>query len=453
MQMTTLKKRVTVVTASLMLCTGIGAACAFADTPAEGEGGTATEIPSITSAAAADNGTSDAVEGTMQYWGSLYPLEWDSYHQKPVKADGETHGHYDLQEKLLAPVVRDGTSLIKSEDGYYQISGFSWNEEIGAWVIDEDQLGAVPADAFKMGCYSCKSSNFDEAYEQWGADIFTQDPTQEFIDVIDGQVWDCATCHDGDPATSAPDAQLTYWTQLSRDSFDELDSTERICGQCHNSLDYRSRITDQDKMDSFSPYKYGFDIDSLYDAAVDDGIYTVDEETGLLSTCFDHPDVEFTQGSAMRELGVICVDCHMPQVTDEETGQTYTDHGASNSPLENEAALEYCLTCHNSQGIETTDDMVAMVREKQAEAAEVEQTVSDKLDQAEALFADADATAKVDEDTLAQLRDDWSHAEAYLHAVKGSGEFGTKVAHNPSATFSYMAQAESLLDGIIEALA
>ena len=429
MQMKKIGHRVAVATASLALCASLGAAVAFAATASDANTGngadtTATEVSS-----------SDV---TMQGWGEKYPLEWNSYHQKPVKADGKTHGHYDLQEKLLAPVVRDGTNLIKSEDGYYQISGFTWNEDVHAWVIDEDELGAVPADAFKMGCYSCKTSAFNAAYEQWGAEIFTEDPTQDFIDLVDGQVWDCATCHDGDPATSEPDAQLTYWTQLSRDSYDELDS--------------RGHITDQATMDSFSPYKYGFDIDSLYDAAVEDGIYSVDEETGLLSTCLDHPDVEFTQGSAMRELGVTCVNCHMPEQTDPETGENYTDHGASNSPLENEAALEYCLTCHSSQGIETTDDMVAMVRGKQAEAAEAEQTVSDKLDQAKELFADKDACAKVDDATLDQLREDWSHAEAYLHATKGSAEFGVKVAHNPSATMSYMAQAETLLDGIIEAL-
>lgn len=434
----TLGKRVAVVTASLALCASIAAAAAFADTAQQPVEGQAQEV--------------SASDATMQDWGEKYPLEWNSYHQKPVKADGKTHGHYDLQEKLLAPVVRDSTTLIKSEDGYYQISGFTWNEDIHGWVIDEDELGAVPANAFKMGCYSCKTSAFDAAYEQWGAEIFTEDPTDDFINVVDGQVWDCATCHDGDPATSAPDAQLTYWTQLSRDSYDTLDAKERMCGQCHNSLDYRSHITDQETMDSFSPYKYGFDIDSLYDAAVEDGIYSVDEETGLLSTCFDHLDVEFTQGSAMRELGVTCVDCHMPTMTDEETGQTYTDHGASNSPLENETALEYCLTCHSSQGIETTDQMVEMVRGKQAEAAEAEQTVSDKLDQAKELFADKDACARVDADTLDQLRSDWSHAEAYLHATKGSGDFGVKVAHNPSATMSYMAQAETLLDGIIDAL-
>lgn len=428
-------KRLVVATAALALCASLGVAAAFADDGVSVEEGTSSETM------------------TMQDWGEVYPLQWESYHQKSVKADGNTHGHYDLQEKLLAPVVRDGTDLIKSEDGYYQISGFSWNEEIGAWVIDEDELGAVPANAFKMGCYSCKSSNFDLAYERWGAEIFTEDPTQEFIDLIDGQVWDCASCHEGDPGDGNVDAQLTYWTQLARESFDELDPSERICGQCHNSLDYRSRITDQETMDGFSPYKYGFDLDSLYDAAVEDGIYTVDEETGIILTCLDHPDVEFTQGSAMRELGVTCVDCHMPQTTDPESGEVYTSHNASASPLENETALEYCLTCHGAQGIETTDEMAQMVRDLQAETAAVEDELEVKFDQAYGLIADAVAGGEVDEETLQQARDDYSRAEAYFHAVTGSGANGVKVAHNPGATETYNARTGELLDGIIEALA
>lgn len=432
----TFRKRFMVTTAALALCASIGVAAAFADDAQTAQ----TEETAATEAT------------TMQDWGEQYPLEWESYHQKPVKADGKTHGHYDLQEKLLAPVVRDGTNLIKSEDGYYQISGFSWNEEIGAWVIDEDELGAVPANAFKMGCYSCKSSNFDLAYEKWGAEIFTQDPTQEFIDLIDGQVWDCASCHDGDPGTSAPDAQLTFWTQLSREAFDELDPSERVCGQCHNSLDYRSRITDQETMDSFAPYQYGFDIDSLYDAAVEDGIYTVDEETGILLTCLDHPDVEFTQGSAMRELGVTCVNCHMPETTDPETGEVYTSHNAAQSPLENETALEYCLTCHSAQGIETTDQMAQMVRDLQAETAAIEDELDAKFDQAYELIAAAVADGSVDEETLQQVRDDYSHAEAYFHAVTGSAANGVKVAHNPGATETYNARTGELLDGIIAEL-
>ncbi|MBS5451704.1 MAG: ammonia-forming cytochrome c nitrite reductase subunit c552 [Coriobacteriia bacterium] len=396
---------------------------------------------------------SDPSSVTEDEWGVLYPLEYGSYHQSTVKADGQPHGHYDLKAKLLAPVVRDGTTLITDDSGNYAISGFEYDEASHQWVIAEDQLGAVAAQEFKQGCFSCKTSNFDIVYEEKGPGIFVAELDQDFVDTVDGQVWDCKTCHDGDPSSSAPDAQLTYWSQLARDAYDDFDAAERACGQCHNSLDYRSHITDQETMDGFAPYQFGTDIDALYDAVVEDGICGVDEETGALVSTLSHPDVEFTQGSAMRELGVTCVSCHMPQATDEQTGATYTSHNASGSPLESEDSLNYCLSCHSAQGIETTADMKAMVKERQAEAAEIEKAADEKRTEVHELLAQANQSGAVDEATLQEARDKYSRADAYLQAVMGSADYGVKVAHNPMATDNYTAQASALLDEVKELLA
>ena len=406
---------------------------------------------------------------TMEEWGELYPLQFGSYAEGSIKEgktvdEGNHEGHYDLKAKMLAPAVRveraDGqrdTKLVNPygtfNEDYIIVEGVDYDPETGKWYVKDDKLRNLSDTRERKGCYACKSSNFDEVYEREGAEIFTEKLDDEFIQEMNGQIWNCTTCHDGDPAANAPDAQLTYWTQLSRESFDKLDAKDRACGQCHNSLDYRSHITDQETMDSFSPYRYGFDVDSLYDAAIEDGVYSVDEDTGIVLSCFDHPDVELLQGSVHSELGLTCVNCHMPTMTDAESGTEFTYHNASESPLANETALEYCLTCHKSQGIESTEAMRQMVKDRQKE---IEESVADYPDRFTAAY-DAIKAAKdagtVDEGTLQQARDAYSKAEAYFHAAQGGSVDGVKVAHNPEGIPAYYAQAGELLDQVMTTLA
>lgn len=401
-------------------------------------------------------------EKTMEEWGELYPLQFSSYAEETIK-EGKYEGHYALKQKLLAPAVRverkDGqtdTKLVNPsgtyDDGNVIVNGLRYDSANKQWVVVEGDLNDLSGTRERQGCFACKSAEFDKVYDNEGAGIFGAKMTPEFVDAMNGQVWSCNTCHDGDPAMNAPDAQLTYWTQLARESFDLFDPGERVCGQCHNSLDYRSRITDQDKMDSFSPYKYGLDVESLYQAAMEDGIYSVDEETGIELSCLDHPDIEFLQGGAMGELGLTCIDCHMPETKDDASGKEYTYHNASASPLENETALEFCMTCHENQGISSTDEMVEMVRGKQAEAAAKIAELDVKFEQAHELIKVANQNGGVDETVLQQARDDYSLAEAYYHATKGGRADGSKVVHNPVATDNYYAQAGNLLDGIVASL-
>lgn len=438
-------------------CSVVGIAAALVGCAPQASSSTAADV-SVSQDSEENSGAK-----TMEQWGEMYPLQFGSYKEETIK-EGKYEGHYALKQKLLAPAVRveresDGqldTKLVNPygtyDDGSVIVSGLEYDSEAKRWIVVESDLDDLSGTRERQGCYSCKSSEFDTVYEENGAEVFGAKMTPEFVDSMNGQVWNCGTCHEGDPATSAPDAQLTYWTQLSRESFDLLEPGERVCGQCHNSLDYRSRITDQGKMDTFSPYRYGFDVDSLYDAAIEDGIYTVDEETGIVLSTLDHPDVEFLQGSAMGELGLTCIDCHMPSTTDDISGAEYTYHNASASPLENDAALEYCMTCHKNQGIASTEEMVAMVREKQAEAADMIVELDAKFEISYELIKNATKNGNVDEAVLQQARDDYSVAEAYYHATKGGKDDGAKVVHNPMATKNYYAQAGNLLDGIVDSL-
>lgn len=429
-----------------------------------------------------------AEKPTMEEWGLRYPLQYASYAVHDQKTDDQYHSHYDLKTKLLAPAVRmernDGqldTKLLAvqpeavdaqglevcgdalyNSDGYLLVEGVAYDPQTGRWYIEPQTLGDLAGTRERWGCFSCKSSRFNDVYAEQGAEVLGQPMTAAFIEAMNGQVWDCGTCHGVKRNEQGQwqldlqaDSQLFFWKQLARDAYDRLDPAERVCGQCHNSLDHRSYCSSQEVMDSFAPYRYGLSIDALYDAAIDDGIYRIDEATGAKITCLDHPEVEITQGSVMRELGVTCVDCHMSALRDGPDGEVYTSHNASGSPLDSEEALTYCLTCHASQGIESAEAMAKMVRDLQAQTTEIATELQGLLGRAYEQLAEAVERGSLDEAVIQRCRDDYSRAEAYIHATVGtvaSEPLGTKVVHNPAAIASYNARARALLVGILAVL-
>lgn len=455
------RKKIGTAAAVVSLCAAVGVVgligCApQAATPAASTGG--SDAPAATTETGADAETASYDGGNLDKWAEQFPLQYNSYHQTQVKADGKHHGHYDLKAKLFAPVVRDGSALITTEadgttdtngDGTYQITGFEYDESIGKWVIDESELGQVKAQTFKMGCYSCKSGTFDQVLEQRGPEIFTQEVDQEFMDTMNGQIWACNICH-GDMPGTKPTSTFTYFNTVGRDGLAEFSDNEKACGQCHNSLDYRHAITDNEVFQKFSAYKYGTDVDSLIKAVNEDDITVMDEEIGVKLVCFDHDEIEFAHTSPMAELGVDCVTCHMPEST--ENGQTYTNHHASGSPLENPDSLARCLECHESQGIKTADEMVKMVRDKQADATATHDAVKAKLDQAHELLA-AKTAAGVSDAELADVRAKYQTADGYLQHIRGGNNgSGTKVVHNVPQFYDLAAKADKLCDEMIAEL-
>lgn len=411
-------------------------------------------------------------EKTMQDWGEQYPLQYNSFAtekykdaaQEMFEEDGLTlyenkgnklfrpHGHYGTLALEMGPVARDENGgLVYGSDACFNVNDLHYDSTTGQWVVDDSTwLEDISAAGYTAGCYACRSSKFDELYDTYGAEAYAMPMTEEVKDTLNGQMWDCAVCHGDNPENPA-DATLSMFTQLSRDAFDELDPQERACGQCHTTFNHRSHITDQESIDRCDPYRYGFDIDGLLQAEIEDGIIDIDEATGIIEGCFDEPQLENTQGSTHAELGLTCVDCHMPQVTDPETGETYTDHNASGSPLDKEASLETCLSCHSSQGIETAEDMIEMVRGKQMQARADVAAAAEKRDQAYELIKDAvDGKIDIDEDALQALKDDYTKAHAYIY-ISNTDSNGRAV-HNPDKLADNLSRANQILDNIIETL-
>ena len=459
------RKKLGVTVATVALCGALGGAMALAGcatpTAATGEGSNAPN---------AEASEKPASEMTMQDWGKQFPLQYNSYHKLDMWPESETrpevpHGHFTMLLKEAGPVAYSeqenarngqvGTELMPTfaQGGLFSFESMDFDPETGSWVVDDSSwVETITAAYYNKGCYACRSSKFNEVYEENGAEAFSQPIDEEYAETLNGQMWDCATCHDDNPENEA-DANLIMWKELSRDTFDSIDPKNRSCGQCHNTLDYRTNITDQKTMDSFAPYRNGFDVDQLYDAAVEDGVATIDEETGLTMTVFEN-QFELFQNSPHDELGVTCVDCHMPKVTDPETGETYTDHNASGSPLEKDASMEYCLTCHKAQGISSIDEMRAMVKDRRNEAKKKLYEIWDKRDKAKSLVADAVASGTADEATLDEAREKWSRAYAriYMMGSTNTGGLGSRTVHNPQKFETYLSEANAMLDEVISAL-
>ena len=242
-----------------------------------------------------------------------------------------------------------------------------------------------------MGCVSCKSADLNTLYAEHGDNVWAM-PYADHTD--DLEFWGCYLCHENNPSGTVMATSITYKT-LAGDYVDTIAPADAACGQCHNALAaYPRRVVFSGKaLQSLDPYRYGTDADALYKAFTEDGDPLLVDEDGVESYSIGHPDVEIYQGSNHQSLGLTCASCHMPSMTNSE-GEAYISHNASGSPLENQSALEYCLTCHSAQGIENTNEMVGFVKGKQEILGTANTEAQTSLDELHALIvANADTAS------------------------------------------------------------
>lgn len=318
------------------------------------------------------SGSSAAKATTSARYAEAFPLHYQSLHQTRVNAKGITVGHAatHLQEICEAPTVRDANGdPIYDKNGNVQMIETAYDEETGTYDIgrlSDEQLVEMN---LRSGCVACKTTHFDEIYAQQGAAAYGSAYNAEAREIVGGDYFDCALCHVGEPDSGKLEANLSFWKATGGSFAERLDPRMGVCAQCHNYSDYRSSVTTEDELHSIDMYRNGYDIDALFETSWEDGVnFDVDEKTGIAESYVLHPTVELFKDTRMEELGVTCVDCHMPKTTADDV--EYTDHFSANSPLESEDSLAYCLTCHERQGTKTVEDMVAYTREKQAALAE-----------------------------------------------------------------------------------
>lgn len=377
-----------------------------------------------------------------------FPLQYNTFAIEKYR-DGFPIGHSTNEGKVNGPWVRDGGGQpIRDEEGHMLVQGATWDKESGEWLLEQPK--EYDAYGFATRCYACKSEKFNDLYEEYGSDAFAMVADKEMQDFIGHEIWGCGSCHeDGLNPTSEVNSQHIYFNTVIRDDGDMLSPGELVCAQCHNGSLTGACKDEQFFTEECAPWRYGYDADSLLKAALEDGFIGPDED-GIIYSYSGHYDFEFFQNSTHDSLGLDCTSCHMPTLETED-GTTFTDHDASQSPLENKASLELCLSCHKDQGIEDADAMVAMVRDKQKEAADGMQALVAKCDELEEKLRAAKTAGSIDDATFDEANDALAHATFYVGILKGGySDYGIKMVHNPGATFDLIARGDAMVE---EALA
>jgi nitrite reductase (cytochrome c-552) len=303
---------------------------------------------------------------------------------------------------------------------------------------------------------ACKSADINKLYEKYGDAVLStalpSDPNYSGKRSITSPgkaatgdesitIWNCTTCHsDISNPKGSLGAHIVYWNLIAGNLKEKVHVKNAVCGQCHNVLDpYRFVVEATGKsLKNLDAYKYGYDADSWRKAFLENADYTkgkaigdifrIDQKSGTVDTYVTHPDVEMFQDSTHQSLGLTCTSCHMPAET-SVTGESYTRHSASLSPLNSEASVKYCLTCHKAQGVTTTEKMVKLVRDKQAAIVGPENELLAKLTTLNNLIAKHVKAADVNESTLDQARELFATAQFYYRWQHGgTATAGIKVA-------------------------
>lgn len=371
-------------------------------------------------------------EPTYRELVAKYPNEYNSSMVHKSDASGVDNSHAGFQELMETPAIRDVSGAILE-------------------VVDFDDPDKTDVD---MKCVACKSSRFVDAYEENGIETFTaMILDEENTAFMDGQYWDCYSCHVQENGSwvvrpGAAYADERVFPKVAN-FFDGLNPKEVVCGQCHNTVSSRAYVKTQEDLESYDPYRYGYGFDERYRAMVEDGMYSVDEATGIKLVTMNHPQIEMFQDSIHQSMGLTCVDCHMNEAEDGE-GNAYTSHDASSRPSEDDSAMEGCLTCHRKQsGLDTADDMRSFLKDQQDSQAQRQTEVEAGMSKLYGDILEEVQSGSIDGDALEQAKEKYSLAKWYVSEQQQNlidPAEGTQIAHNPDLMRNLLERANVLVE-------
>ena len=375
----------------------------------------------------------DASASRMSEWHNAHAAEYYSYLNGGAVATGDVAingapvGHANMYESLLA-----------SPDA--------------PWYGEGEHL--------TNACLSCKTSLWNDWAEEEGNDLYYNSSQNYYVDRLAPEdTWDCTLCHDdvNDPAGTLG-ANGYNWNRFSPTMAKSVDPEIAVCAQCHQGIaqtmefDLVGVDLDDESFD-YNITKYGTDpadmLKRFYEVLGDklDKVKEYeDEEAGIYNYGLFGYDAytsfEAFMGSAMQQQGMTCTDCHMTGAVDT-AGNEYTSHDASGSPLENQKALEYCLSCHTGdEGVKTTEDVKTWVKGKQ-DAAQIHiDQVTDELGSFSAAIKDAAKSGSADGASLDEARKVYAEASFYLNRA----DVAKRVVHNSTGFDSWLNQASAMIE-------
>lgn len=280
-------------------------------------------------------------------------------------------------------------------------------------------------------CYSCKSSNNPQLWDELGMAEYDRTPFSELGESIDQPIG-CANCHEAgtmrlmvtNPALAeALEAQGLDWTTFSRQEMRTV-----VCANCH--VEYY--FAGEDKYLTL-PWENGTRVEQIIayydDLGFQDWTYP-GAETPMLKA--QHPEFEFYTANSTHYLaGVACADCHMPYTRDGAA--KFSSHDVHSPLLNPELA---CGQCHTDVGF-----VVARVNENQNGVFQAKIATEDAI--IDAIFAIQAAAARPNADAalLDQARQLHRQAQFRWDFISAENSMGF---HNPEEALRMLRDATDL---------
>ncbi|HGH6025829.1 TPA: ammonia-forming nitrite reductase cytochrome c552 subunit [Vibrio mimicus] len=228
-----------------------------------------------------------------------------------------------------------------------------------------------------MACWSCKSPDVARVIEERGEDGYFEGKWARLGEEISNPIG-CADCHDtrseafknGEPALKITRPYVERAYQAIGKPFDQmsrLDQQAGVCGQCHVEY-YFAGPTKAVKF----PWDMGTDVDSMeryYDALnFSDWTHQLSKAPMIKA---QHPEYETWRAGIHGKNNVVCADCHMPKVKNED-GTVYTDHKIGNpfDRFENT-----CANCHT----QSKDELKNIVATRKAQVLKMKLTAEKQI--------------------------------------------------------------------------
>lgn len=358
---------------------------------------------------------------TAAQWAEIYPEICASY-----EANGDNNYRVDYLE--------EDPYLVSIYEGY----GFAkdYTSAIAHNYTLEDVANTERPHAL-ANCLTCKTADFTALVNNMGKDAYSLN----FEDVAPNMTENvgCYTCHENN-AGNGGELTITHDYTVEALGDSGIDAKTLVCGQCHIEYYFnpenKATSVAYNSVETMSP-------DAIIDYYDSIGFSDWTQEstgTGLLKA--QHPEMEtfLGEGSVHASMGLSCASCHMEKTVSED-GVAYTSHSLV-SPLESEAILETCATCHQDT------DMKAKVEEIQASVTARETEIGNSLAEMKQRLADAVASGAYTEDELNTLRNLHRRAQWYFdfdYVENSEGAHNSKLANSClDKAADYIAQANAL---------
>ncbi len=345
-------------------------------------------------------------------WKDEHPDVYSSY-QLNDEMESTTYGGSEPVDYL-----EEYPNLVTFYDGY----GFSkeYARARGHTYAVEDVINTSRP---KPGasCLACKTADFTELLDKDGIEVNSMDFDEFVAEHGEMEGVSCFDCHRNEPGT----------VNITREHFNvglehlevtEVQAESTACGQCH--VEY---YLDPETKEVILPWHNGTGTDGMLEYY--DDIEFADWEhptTGTQMLKAQHPEFETFSDGIHANMGLSCIDCHMPE-TEGEDGETFKSHHWT-SPLKDIEASS-CFSCH---GDETGDSLIAKVEGVQEKVAVKTDDVSDVILELIEELTKAVETESHSEEVIEQVRDLHRKAQFkwdFVFVENGEGFHNSSLAH------------------------